>query len=74
MRNGDADHALEVLREEFNAELQSGTLSEITAEHNLATVAIVGENMKHTTLIAGKLFDTLGRNGIRGIACAQGAS
>ncbi len=74
VRNGDADHALEVLREEFNAELQSGTLSEITAEHNLATVAIVGENMKHTTGIAGKLFNTLGRNGISGIACAQGAS
>ena len=74
VRNGDADHALEVLREEFNAELQSGTLSEITAEHNLATVAIVGENMKHTTGIAGKLFNTLGRNGISVIACAQGAS
>ena len=30
--------------------------------------------MKHTTGIAGKLFNTLGRNGISVIACAQGAS
>ena len=44
------------------------------AEGGLATVAIVGENMKHTPGIAGKLFGTLGRNGINVIACAQGAS
>ena len=30
--------------------------------------------MKHTPGIAGKLFGTLGRNGINVIACAQGAS
>ena len=37
-------------------------------------MAVVGENMKHTPGIAGKLFGTLGRNGISVIACAQGAS
>ena len=51
-----------------------GELGTVTAECNLATVAIVGENMKHTPGIAGKLFGTLGRNGINVIACAQGAS
>ena len=44
------------------------------AECGLATIAIVGENMKHTPGIAGKLFGTLGRSGISVIACAQGAS
>ena len=44
------------------------------AEGGLATVAIVGENMKHTPGIVGKLFGTLGRNGINVIACAQSAS
>jgi hypothetical protein len=44
------------------------------AEGGLATVAVVGENMKHTPGIAGKLFGTLGRSGISVIACAQGAS
>jgi aspartokinase/homoserine dehydrogenase 1 len=47
---------------------------EMKAESGLATVAIVGENMKHTPGIAGKLFGTLGRSGINVIACAQGAS
>lgn len=74
VKNADADLAVQVLKEEFFAELQSGELSEITPERNLATVAIVGENMKHTTGIAGKLFNTLGRNGISIIACSQGAS
>ncbi len=74
VRNADADHAIKVLREQFAPELQAGSLSGITAEPNLATVAIVGENMKHTAGIAGKLFNTLGRNGISVIACAQGAS
>lgn len=74
VKNADADLAVQVLSEEFSVELQSGEISEITAEPNLATVAIVGENMKHSTGIAGKLFNTLGRNGINVIACAQGAS
>lgn len=74
VRNVDAPHAIEVLKEEFAAELLAGTLTDIVAEPDLATVAIVGENMKHATGIAGKLFNTLGRNGISVIACAQGAS
>ena len=74
VKNADADTAVKVLKEEFAAELSTGEISDITPERDLATVAIVGENMKHTPGIAGKLFNTLGRNGINVIACAQGAS
>lgn len=74
VRNADADVACEVLNEEFAKEIEMGEIFKIQAERNLATVAIVGENMKHTPGIAGKLFGTLGRNGINVIACAQGAS
>ena len=74
VRNADADLACEVLTTEFAKEIEMGEISPILAEKNLATVAIVGENMKHTPGIAGKLFGTLGRNGINVIACAQGAS
>ena len=63
-----------MLNEEFAKEIEMGEISCVTAEDGLATVAIVGENMKHTPGIAGKLFGTLGRNGINVIACAQGAS
>jgi aspartokinase/homoserine dehydrogenase 1 len=74
VRNADADLACQVLNEEFAKEIEMGEITEVSAEKGLATIAIVGENMKHTPGIAGKLFGTLGRNGISVIACAQGAS
>ncbi len=74
VRDQDAALACEVLNEEFAKEIEMGEISPVVAVMNLATVAIVGENMKHTPGIAGKLFGTLGRNGISVIACAQGAS
>ncbi|MCL1616802.1 bifunctional aspartate kinase/homoserine dehydrogenase I [Bacteroides sp. ET71] len=74
VRNADADLACSVLTEEFAKEIEMGEISPMQVERDLATVAIVGENMKHTPGIAGKLFGTLGRNGINVIACAQGAS
>ena len=74
VRNEDASLACEVLNQEFAKEIEMGEISPVCAEKDLATIAIVGENMKHTPGIAGKLFGTLGRNGISVIACAQGAS
>jgi aspartokinase/homoserine dehydrogenase 1 len=74
VKNADADLAVKVLNAEFAAERARGEIDDMTAEHDLATVAIVGENMKRTPGIAGKLFGTLGRAGISVIACAQGAS
>ncbi|MEG2179718.1 MAG: bifunctional aspartate kinase/homoserine dehydrogenase I [Bacteroidales bacterium] len=74
VRNEDAELAVKVLEEEFAKEISMGEINPMEAEKNLATVAIVGENMKHTPGIAGKLFNILGRNGINVIACAQGAS
>ena len=74
VRDADADAACEVLNAEFSKEIETGAMYRMTAESGLATVAIVGENMKHPPGIAGKLFGTLGRSGINVIACAQGAS
>ena len=74
VRNEDSDKACEVLNEEFKKEIEMGAMFKMAQEKDLATVAVVGENMKHTPGIAGKLFGTLGRNGISVIACAQGAS
>lgn len=74
VRNADVDLAVETLRREFAVELADGMFNEVKAERDMATVAVVGENMKHCTGIAGKLFNTVGRNGIDVIACAQGAA
>ncbi|MDO4958042.1 MAG: bifunctional aspartate kinase/homoserine dehydrogenase I [Prevotellaceae bacterium] len=74
VKEDDADRAAQVLNEEFAKEIETGAMYPMRVERGLATVAIVGENMKHTPGIAGKLFGTLGRSGISIIACAQGAS
>ena len=74
VRDEDANDAVEVLNAEFAKEIETGAMFPMHAESGLATIAIVGENMKHSPGIAGKLFGTLGRSGISVIACAQGAS
>lgn len=74
VRNVDSKLAVEVLQKEFETEIAQGEIDKIVSEDDLVTVAIVGDNMKRTPGIAGKLFGTLGRNGINVIACAQGAS
>ena len=67
-----ADRACELLDREFAHEIAEGSMAPVQLMKDLATVAIVGENMKNNAGIAGKLFSVLGRNGISIIACAQG--
>lgn len=73
VRDQDAKEAVGVLNGEFAKEIETGAMYPMHAENGLATIAVVGENMKNTPGIAGKLFGTLGRAGISMIACAQGA-
>ena len=74
VQDTDAEKAVDVLNKEFAQEIEDGRMFPMHAESGLATIGIVGENMKHTPGIAGKLFGVLGRSGISVIACAQGAS
>ena len=74
VKDEDRERACQVLDKEFEKEIADGSMFPAHAESGLATVAVVGEHMKHTPGIAGKLFGTLGRSGISVIACAQGAS
>ena len=74
VRDEDAEAAAKALNNEFAKEIETGAMFPMQVESGLATIAIVGENMKQTPGIAGKLFGTLGRSGISVIACAQGAS
>ena len=72
LRHVDAEKACDVLNSEFEKEISMGLMESVRATSDLSTVAIVGENMRHNAGIIGKLFQTLGRNGINVIACAQG--
>lgn len=70
----DAELACKVLNEAFAGEIATGSIAPVKLQNELAAVAVVGENMKQRAGIAGKLFSTLGRNGISIISCAQGSA
>ncbi|WP_353125677.1 bifunctional aspartate kinase/homoserine dehydrogenase I [Parapedobacter pyrenivorans] len=70
----DASRAKALIESEFELELHANKLVQPEIEENLSVLAIVGENMKQTPGISGKLFHSLGRNGINVRAIAQGSS
>ncbi len=69
-----SDLAKQVVDEEFEHEINSGKIEPLRVEMDRAILAVVGDNMKSHTGIAGKMFATLGNNGINILAIAQGSS
>ncbi len=66
--------AQQALEREFAYEIRSGSVEPPRVERDLAVVAVVGEGMRYTPGISGRLFQALGRNGINVVAIAQGSS
>jgi len=74
VKPSDALKALALINKEFELELQARKLEYPEVENGLSILAIVGENMKRTPGISGRLFSALGRNGVNIRAIAQGSS
>ena len=72
----NADRAKEVLDQVFAPEINAGDIDRdgIQIQKNVSIIAIVGEGMRRSTGVSGKLFTALGKNGINVIATAQGSS
>lgn len=70
----EAEKARKVLEEEFETEINARKVEKVQIENNLSIVALIGENMRHTRGIAGRMFTALGKNGINVSAIAQGSS
>jgi aspartokinase/homoserine dehydrogenase 1 len=68
------DDARGAISEEFNLELQTGLLSPLIVEEDLAIISVVGERMRQTPGMSGRIFTALGSNGINVVAVAQGSS
>lgn len=66
--------AKKVIEEEFRLEMIDKKIGQVAVEENLSIIAVVGENMRHTPGIAGKVFQSLGKQKINIIAIAQGSS
>ena len=73
MTHSDALKAQEVFTREFANEIATGAINPIEVIDDLATIAVVGEQMKDKLGVAGRLYSILGRNGINVKASAQGA-
>lgn len=69
-----ARRAKKALESEFKYEIQYGLVNKVIVEHKMAILAVVGENMRHTKGIAGRVFQTLANSGVNISAIAQGSS
>src|SRR5690606_36632673 len=70
----DALRAKELIESEFELEIAADKLNGPDLEGDLSILAIVGETMKKTPGMSGRLFYALGRNGVNVRAIAQGSS
>lgn len=70
----DAALAKTKIEKEFDQEIKRKTIDPVGVKENLCLLAIIGGNMKNSPGVAGKLFETLGKNGINVEAIAQGSS
>lgn len=66
--------AKKTLEKEFTYEIKSGEMEDVSLLHGLATLAVVGENMRQNPGTSGRLFRALGQNNINVVAIAQGSS
>lgn len=74
IRPEDAPEAQSVLEQVFEKEIEAGLIDGISTQKHLSIIAIVGEGMKRSAGISGKLFSVLGKNGVNVVATAQGSS
>ncbi len=58
----------------FAYEIETKKVEPLFVENDLAIVALVGDNMKSHTGIAGRMFSAMGKNGVNIRAIAQGSS
>lgn len=70
----DIDLAVDAVKEEFQFEIQTGKVNSPRVETGLSVIALVGEKMSGQVNVSGKMFNTLGSNGVNIRAIAQGSS
>ncbi len=69
-----ADSAKTVVDKEFEYEIARGRIEPLQVENGLSILALVGDNMKNHTGVSGKMFGSLGSQGVNIRAIAQGSS
>jgi aspartokinase/homoserine dehydrogenase 1 len=70
----DSLRAQTAIEETFHLEIRARLIQKVRVEKDLSIVAVIGENMRNTPGVSGRLFQALGKNGISVVATAQGSS
>ena len=74
VRQSELERALEYLEEDLALELVHGYLKPIEVDPDVGLIAVVGEGMRGTPGLAGRIFTAISRHDINIIAIAQGSS
>lgn len=74
IRSDEFNAAMNRLEEDFALELAYGHLKPIEVNNDVGLLAIVGEGMRGTQGLAGRIFTAISRENINIIAIAQGSS
>ncbi len=74
LRKEDAARVLKLIRTIFRVELAQGVLNPVQVNDDVAVIAVLGESMKGTCGILGRVFSAVARREVSVIAVAQGAS
>jgi len=69
-----AGKAKAAIEKEFTYEIRNEEIDEVQSENDLCIVAVVGDGMKHSPGTSGRMFSSLGKNGVNVMAIAQGSS
>ncbi len=74
IRQAESGRALSALKEELEEEVKTRRIQNFDLKENLEIIAVIGENMRGTPGISGKLFKSLGDAGVNVLVIAQGSS
>jgi aspartate kinase len=74
VRKSDVPLALDALENNLTLELNHGYLKPIEVDENVGLLAVVGEGMRGTPGLAGRIFTAISKDNINIIAIAQGSS
>lgn len=68
------EEAKTLIEEEFSLEIFARQVDPVILERDLSIMAVVGDDMRHTPGISGRIFQSLGKEGVNVVAVAQGSS
>jgi aspartate kinase len=74
VRNDEIEKSVEAIKVALSLEFAHGYVNDIAVDRNVGLLAVVGEGMRGTQGLAGRIFTAISREKVNVIAIAQGSS